>query len=119
MLYLQANQISENPDSLLQDYKTARERYSQAIALDPVFALAHARLASLCAAVFHLYEPTEEWRDTARSGAETALHFQPNLAEAHLALGQCIYWIHQDHGRALERFEIASYFRPTIATVFA
>jgi len=112
VLYLQANQISENPDSLLEDYKTARERYAQAIGLDPGFALAHARLASLCAAVFHFYEPTEEWRDTARSEAETALRLQPNLAEAHLALGQCIYWIDQDYSRALEQFEIASHLSP-------
>src|SRR6266478_2450495 len=47
VLYLRANQISRNPDTLLEDYKAAAQLYMQAIALDPDFALAHARLASV------------------------------------------------------------------------
>src|SRR6266481_3879945 len=52
VFYLRANQISRNPDTLLEDYKTAEQLYMQAIELDPNFALAHARLASVCAEVF-------------------------------------------------------------------
>jgi tetratricopeptide (TPR) repeat protein len=113
VFYLRANQISQNPDTLLEDYKTADQLYMQAIALDPNFALAHARLASVCAEVFHYYEPTESWRARARAEAETAFRLQPNLAEAHFALGQCIYWIDQDYDRALEQFEIASRLSPS------
>src|SRR6266496_1894306 len=79
VFYLRANQISRNPDTLLEDYKTAEQLYMQAIALDPNFALAHARLASVCAEVFHFYEPTEAWRTKARAEAEIALRLQPNL----------------------------------------
>jgi TolB-like protein len=93
VVYLRANQIERNPDTLLEDYRTAEQLYLQAISLDPNFALAHARLASTCAQIFHFYEPTESWRTRARAEAETALRLQPNLAEAHFALGQCIYWI--------------------------
>ena len=57
--YLRANQIARNPDTLLEDYKAAVQLYMQAIALDPDFALAHGRLASLRAAIFHFYEPTK------------------------------------------------------------
>jgi tetratricopeptide (TPR) repeat protein len=85
----------------------------QAIYFDPNFALAHARLASTRAAIFHYYEPTESWRIKARTEAEAALHLQPNLAEAHLALGQCIYWIDQDYDRALEQLDIASRVSPS------
>ncbi len=113
VFYLRANQISRNPDTLLEDYKTAEQLYLQAIALDPNFALAHARLASVCAEVFHFYEPTEAWRTKARAEAEIALRLQPNLAEAHFALGQCIYWMDQDYDRALEQFEIASRLSPS------
>jgi serine/threonine-protein kinase len=113
VFYLRANQISRNPDTLLEDYKTAEQLYMQAIALDPDFALAHARLASVCAEVFHFYEPTDRWKAKARTEAETALRLQPNLAEAHFALGQCIYWIDQDYDRALEQFEIASRLSPS------
>src|SRR5262249_6585403 len=45
--------------------------------------------------------------------AEIALRLQPNLAEAHLALGQCIYWMDQDYGLALEQFDIAARLAPS------
>jgi TolB-like protein/Tfp pilus assembly protein PilF len=113
VVYLRANQIERNPDTLLQDYKTAEQLYLQAITLDPNFALAHARLASTCAEIFHFYEPTEGWRTKARTEAQIALRLQPNLAEAHFALGQCIYWMDQDYDRALEQFDIASRLSPS------
>jgi len=110
--YLRANQIARNPDTLLEDYKAAVQLYMQAIALDPDFALAHARLASAAAEIFHYYEPTDAWKMKARTEAEIALRLQPNLAEGHFALAQCIYWMDQDYGRALEQFEIASRLSP-------
>jgi TolB-like protein/class 3 adenylate cyclase/Tfp pilus assembly protein PilF len=110
--YLQANQIARNPDTLLEDYKAAVQLYMQAITLDPDFALAHARLASTAAEIFHYYEPTDSWRMKARTEAEIALRLQPNLAEGHFALGQCIYWMDQDYERALEQVEIASRLSP-------
>jgi TolB-like protein/Tfp pilus assembly protein PilF len=115
VFYLRANQISRNPDVLLEDYKTAEQLYTQAIELDPNFALAHARLASVCAEVFRYYEPTESWKTKARSEAETALRLQLNLAEGYFALGQCIYWMDQDYDRALKQFEIASRLSPSNA----
>src|SRR5438094_1245536 len=115
VFYLRANQISRNPDTALEDYKTAEQLYTQAIELDPNFALAHARLASVCAEVFRYYEPTESRRNKARVEAETALRLQPNLAEGHFALGQCIYWMDQDYDRALEQFKIAARLSPSNA----
>src|SRR5918996_608982 len=111
--YLRANQIARNPDTLLEDYKAAVQLYLQAIALDPNFALAHARLASTCAEIFHFYEPLDTWKTKGRAEAEIALRLQPDLAEAHFALGQCIYWMDQDYDRALEQFEIASRLSPS------
>src|SRR5256886_3502778 len=113
VFYLRANQISRNPDTLLQDYKAAEQLFMQAMTRVADFALAHARLASVRAEVFHFYEPTDAWKTKARTEAETALRLQPNLAEAHLALGQCIYWMDHDYERALEQFEIASRLSPS------
>jgi len=113
VFYLRANQIERNPDTLLEDYKIAEGLFVQAIELDPNFALAHARLASIHAEIFHYYEPTETRRTRARTEAETALRLQPNLAEGSFALGQCIYWIDQDYERALEQFELASRLSPS------
>ena len=115
VFYLRANQISKNPDTLLEDYRTAEQLYTQAIQLDPNFALAHARLASVCAEVFRYYEPTYNWRTKARSEAQAALRLQPNLEEGHFALGQYIYWMDQDYDKALEQFEIASRLSPSNA----
>jgi serine/threonine-protein kinase len=109
---LRANQIAHNPDTLLEDYKAAEQLYTQAITLDRNFALAHAKLASTLAEIFHFYEPLDSWKDKARAEAEIALRLQPNLAEAHFALGQCIYWVDEDYDRALEQFGIASHLSP-------
>jgi TolB-like protein/Tfp pilus assembly protein PilF len=112
VVYLRANHVERNPDTLLEDYKIAEQLYRQAITLNPKFALAHARLASTCAQIFHYYEPLESWETKARQEAETALRLQPNLAEAHLALGQCIYWIDGDYDGALREFAIAAHLSP-------
>ena len=119
VFYLRANQIARNPDTLLEDYKAAEQLYRQAIALDLNFALAHARLASTRAEIFHFYEPVDSWKTKARSEADIALKLQPNLAEAHLALGQCIYWMDGNYEQALAEFDIALHLSPNDAGVSA
>jgi TolB-like protein/class 3 adenylate cyclase/Tfp pilus assembly protein PilF len=117
VFYLRANQIARNPDTLLEDYNVAIDLYTKAIALDPNFALAHARLASTAAAIFHFYEPLDKWKKMARGEADTALHLQPNLAEAHFALGECIYWFDRDYSLALKQFDLALRFSPNDAEI--
>ena len=113
VFYLRANQIARNPDTLLEDFKKAEQFYVQAITLDPKFALAHARLASTRAQIYHFDEPLDSWKAKARAEAELALRLQPNLAEAHLALGQCDYWFDQDYERALAEFGAAAMLAPS------
>src|SRR6266478_5646197 len=113
VFYLRANQIARNPDTLLEDLNRAEQFYGQAIALEPDFALAHARLASTRAQIYHYYEPLDSWKSKALVEAELALRLQPNLAEAHLALGQCDYWIDQDYERALAEFGTAAVLAPS------
>jgi TolB-like protein len=43
VLYLQGREYQTRPDNFLQDFRTAAQLFEQAIALDPNFALAHAR----------------------------------------------------------------------------
>jgi TolB-like protein/Tfp pilus assembly protein PilF len=117
VLYLRALPYEQGPDTLLQDYKRAAQLYSQAIALDPNFALAHAHLASTCAEIFHFHEPLDSWKTKARSEAETALRLQPNLAEGHFALGQCIYWMEEDYDGALAQFATAQQLAPSNANI--
>ena len=112
LIYLQANQIQRNPDTFLEDFNKAEQLYRQVITLDPKFALAHARLASTAGQIFHFYEPTDIWKSKARGEAAIAVQLQPNLAEGHLALAQCAYWIDQDYDQALRELETASHLSP-------
>src|SRR5205085_3294757 len=68
--------------------KQSEQLYARAIELDPKFALALARYSQLQSWLFHSIEPTRERRQKARALAEQALQLQPDLPEAHLALGQ-------------------------------
>ncbi|PYK69104.1 MAG: hypothetical protein DME45_03900 [Verrucomicrobia bacterium] len=111
-MYLRAVPIEEGPDTLLQDFNRAEDLYSEAVKLDPNFALAHARLGSTCARIFHFYEPTDSRKAKARAEAEIALRLQPNLGEGHIALGECYYWIDSDYERALSEFATAQELLP-------
>ena len=118
-LYLRALPYEQGPDTLLQDYRRAEQLYQQAIELDPNFALAHARLAITCAEIFHFHEPLDSWKTRARREAETALRLQPDLGEAHFALGQCAYWFDDDYERALREFATAQSFSPNDSNIGA
>jgi TolB-like protein/class 3 adenylate cyclase/Tfp pilus assembly protein PilF len=111
-LYLRALPYEQGPDTLLQDYKRAEELYTQAIALDRNFALAHAHLASTYAEIYHFHEPLLSWAIKAKHAAQTALQIQADLGEGHFALGQCIYWIDGDYEAALAEFETAQKLLP-------
>ena len=117
VLYLRALPYEQGPDTLLQDYRQAVQLYSQAIELDPNFALARAHLASTCAEIFHFYEPLDAWKNRARSEAEAALRLQPDLGEAHFALGQCAYWFDNDYERALAEFATAQQILPNDSNI--
>lgn len=117
VLYLRALPYEQGSDTLLEDYKKAEKLYNEAIALDPNFALAHAHLASTCAGIYHFYEPLDSWKTRARTAAETALRLQPNLAEGHFALGQCIYWIDANYDGALAEFNVAQGLSPNNASI--
>ena len=106
-LYLQARQYDLRPDTFLQDYKTAEQLYLQAVTADPKFALAHARLATTRARIYHFFEPTDVWKKGALLEANLSLQLQPNLGEGHHALGLCHYWFDRDYPAALREFAIA------------
>ena len=112
LIYLQANQIQRNPDTILADFKKADQLYRQVISIDPNFALAHARLASTAGQIYHFYEPLDVWKAKARAEAAAAIKLQPNLPDAHLALAQCAYWIDRDYDRALLELDTAAGLSP-------
>src|SRR5438876_67268 len=87
--------------------KQSEQLYQRAIELDPNFALALARYSQLESWMVHDGDRSPERRNKARSLAERALQLQPDLPEAHLALGFSYYYGDNDYDAALQEFEIA------------
>jgi TolB-like protein/class 3 adenylate cyclase len=107
VLYLKGRDYQTRPDNLLQDFRTAAKLYEQAIALDPKFALAHARLSVAASTIYHFYQPTEQWKQQAHAEALESLRLQPNLGEGHLALGLYHYYMEGDYDAALRELGLA------------
>ena len=98
--------------------KQSEQLYQRAIELDPNFALAIARYSQLESWLVHDGDRSPERRNKARSLAERALQLQPDLPEAHLALGFSYYWGHKDYDAALKEFEIAQRALPNESEVY-
>ncbi|HWY39297.1 MAG TPA: tetratricopeptide repeat protein [Chthoniobacterales bacterium] len=105
LAYIQAMNLFVPDDN--EKLKQGEQLYQRAIDLDPSFALAYARFSNLESWIFHSFDPSASRRVKARAAAEQALKLQPNLPEAHLALGYCYYYGDLDYDRALEEFNIA------------
>jgi len=87
--------------------KQSEQLYARAIELDPKFALALARYSQLESWIVHTFDQTRARRQKARALAEQALQLQPDLPEAHLAMGFSLYYGDNDFDAALKEFEIA------------
>src|SRR6476646_605566 len=114
---VQAHDLScayEDPAKL----KQSEQLYQRAVDLDPNFALALARYSQLESWMVHDGDRSPERRNKARSLAERALQLQPDLPEAHLALGFSYYWGDNDYDAALKEFEIAQRTLPNEAEVY-
>jgi TolB-like protein/Flp pilus assembly protein TadD len=117
LAFVQANNLA----SSIQDFerlKQSEQLYERAVELDPNFALAIARYSKLESWIVHDRENTPVRREKARSLAERALQLQPDLPEAHLALGFCYYYGDQNYDAALREFEIARRGLPNDAGVY-
>jgi TolB-like protein/Tfp pilus assembly protein PilF len=117
LAFVQAHDLScsyEDPAKL----KQSEQLYQRAIDLDPNFALALARYSQLESWMVHDGDRSPERRNKARSLAERALQLQPDLPEAHLALGFSYYWGDNDYDAALKEFEIAQRTLPNESEVY-
>ena len=108
VLYLRGREHQTRPDNFLQDFQSAARLYEQAIALDPNFALAHARLSAVTSSIYHWFEPTEARKQKAHAEAIESLRLQPNLGEGHGALGLYLYYEETDYEGALREFGLAA-----------
>src|SRR6266516_4041420 len=101
---------AQNLQCAVEDFdklKQSEQLYERAVQLDPSFALAFARSSLLQSWIVHNFDRTSERREKARTLAERALRLQPDLAEAHLAVGFSYYYGDNNYDAALREFEIA------------
>jgi TolB-like protein/Flp pilus assembly protein TadD len=107
LLYQEAHEIFNRPDRHHDDVAGVEELYEKAIALDPAFALAQARLSHVESWMFYAIEPLPARAQKARAAAEEALRLQPDLPESHLAKGYVHYYIDRDYDAALDELAMA------------
>jgi TolB-like protein len=84
--------------------RRATAEYDRAVARDPEFAAAWARLAWARALAFSNGVPDRALGQAALAAAERALELAPELAEAHRSLGFYHHLVTRDPARALEAF---------------
>jgi len=118
LLFVQAHVCANRMDMFHDASLKAEPLFEQAIKLDPNFALAFAGLSMVESWIYHSFDPTEGRRQKARLNADEALRLQPDLPEAHLALGSSYYYGDRDYERALAEFEIAKRGLPNDAQVY-
>jgi TolB-like protein/Tfp pilus assembly protein PilF len=117
LAFVQAHNLSCAFDDF-EKLKQGEQLYARAIELDPKFALAMARYSQLESWIVHDHDRTVERREKARSLADRALELQPDLPEAHLALGFSHYYGDNDFDAALKEFEIAQRGLPNESEVY-
>src|SRR5206468_1961185 len=98
---------------------TAQKYLTEAVRLDPKFALAWALLSNVDARGYLVgsLQPTVTLREEARQAAETAITLQPNLGEAILAKGYYDYACLKDYDTAVRYFEQARQLLPNSSRI--
>ena len=103
-LYLQGMEFLKRPGWPEEYLERARELLTQAVELDPNFALAHARLSTVDGVYWATYEKIDERLEKVRLAAERALALDPDLPAGHFAMGWFYYDAYRDFERALAEF---------------
>jgi eukaryotic-like serine/threonine-protein kinase len=116
-LYLRGNDYAHR-SYREQDFRIGIQMYEKAVALDPKFALAYAKLSEAHSALywFH-YDHTKERLDKAKAAVDEALRLHPDLPEGHSSLGYYYYWGFLDYDNALKELALAQKSRPNDARV--
>jgi TolB-like protein/Tfp pilus assembly protein PilF len=98
--YLRGVSFSERSYLLEADAAKALDAFEKAVALDPNFALAWARLSRTHSVIYQYSDASAARREAAHRALQRALQLQPNLLEAQLADAYYNYRVVGDYDRA-------------------
>ncbi|MCR4340051.1 MAG: protein kinase [Gemmatimonadaceae bacterium] len=117
-LYLRGTELLRS--ILVPEMREAVVALERAVALDPRFAQAHAKLSLANTELYWFYGDRTAGRlRKAKVAADRALELDPNLPEAHEALGVYYYHGFLDYDSALREFAKAESARPNNADALA
>jgi serine/threonine protein kinase/tetratricopeptide (TPR) repeat protein len=92
VVYLRGREFQMRPEVSRDNYVATEQCYRHAVALDPRFALAHARLAEILDGRYGWFDHQPALLAEARSHAEEALRLDPHCGQAHLEMAQILSW---------------------------
>jgi tetratricopeptide (TPR) repeat protein len=118
LAFMQGHEIFYRPDKFRSNTEKAEQFFDQATKLDPNFAGAFAALARVHEWTYRDVDPTPARKEKARVAAETAIRLQPDLPEAHLAMGFYYYYCERDYQGALKEFATAKLRLPNSPEVY-
>jgi TolB-like protein/Flp pilus assembly protein TadD/predicted Ser/Thr protein kinase len=102
-----------------RDLAIAIEMYQNAVKSDPTFAVAYASLSRGHSAMYReLHDRTDQRMGAAKQAVEMALNLEPDLPEAHYALGM-YYYNYAKFDSALVEFAIAQKSQPSNSDLFS
>ena len=118
LAFVEGHDLLTRPDRLRPDTEKAEQLFERATRLDPNFSGAFAALAWVEDWMYHTFDPTPARKAKAYAAADEALRLQPDLPEAHLALGFYHYYCERNYQSALDEFAIAKKSLPNSADVY-
>ena len=118
LAFMQGHEVFYRADKFRSNTEKAEQLFEEATKLDPNFAGAFAALARVHEWSYRDFDPTPARKEKARVAAETAIRLQPDLPEAHLAMGFYYYYCERDYQGALKEFAIAKLSLPNSAEVY-
>ncbi|MCP4608879.1 MAG: protein kinase [Planctomycetes bacterium] len=117
--YLRGNEYVVRSDRK-NDFEIAIRMYEKSIELDPAFAVAYARLSDVHSGMYWSRHDRSNARlAMAKESVDRAFQLNPQMPEAHIALGHYYYHGHLDYDRALEQFAIARKSQPNNSQILA
>ena len=118
LAFVQGHDLFTRPDKFRSNTENPEQLFEKATKLDPNFAGAFAGLAWVEDWMYHTFDPTAARKEKARAAANEAIRLQPDLPEAHLALGFYHYYCERNYQAALNEFAIAKRSLPNSAEVY-